>query len=176
MPVRCSWNKGFGCSHTCGIWREAGILGGTAVSSSGIFISPLFYHRTIESPRLEKTSKIIQSNHPAITNIAHYTMSLSTTSKCFLNTCYTPFYYYLFDSNHENHSQPLCYENMENHIFIPFQVKESISLGPESNLPMPLQRKLVVKPPHQTVLWLFWMKYSPMYWWGTSIRLHVQCF
>ena len=43
-------------------------------------------HKIIESPRLEKTSKIIQSNHPPITNISHYVMSLSTTSKCFLNT------------------------------------------------------------------------------------------
>jgi len=35
---------------------------------------------------LEKTSKIIQSNCPLITSISHSFMSLSTTSKCFLNT------------------------------------------------------------------------------------------
>ena len=33
---------------------------------------PQFYlHRIIELPRLEKTSVIIQSNHPPITNISH---------------------------------------------------------------------------------------------------------
>ena len=42
-------------------------------------------HRTIESPSLEKSSKIIQSNHPHITNISHYTTSFSTTSEHFLN-------------------------------------------------------------------------------------------
>ena len=31
----------------------------------------------IESLRLEKTSKLFQSNHPPITNIAHQTRSLS---------------------------------------------------------------------------------------------------
>ena len=41
----------------------------------------------IESPGLEKTSKIIQSHHPPLINISHQTMSLSTTSKCFLKTC-----------------------------------------------------------------------------------------
>ena len=38
-----------------------------------------------ESPRLEKTSKI-KSNHPPTTIFPHKTMSLSTTSKHFLNT------------------------------------------------------------------------------------------
>lgn len=42
--------------------------------------------RFIESPRLEKNSKVIQSNCPPITSISHYTMSLSTTSEHFLNT------------------------------------------------------------------------------------------
>ena len=43
-------------------------------------------HRIIDSPRLEKTSKIIQSNCTPITSISHYAMSLTTTTKCFLNT------------------------------------------------------------------------------------------
>ena len=42
-----------------------------------------FCIRITESPRLEKTSKIIQFNSPPITNI---TMSLSATSEHFLNT------------------------------------------------------------------------------------------
>jgi len=47
-----------------------------------------FLYRIIESPRLEKTSKIIQSNRPPIISISHvleYNMSLSTTCKHFLN-------------------------------------------------------------------------------------------
>ena len=42
-------------------------------------------HGIIESPRLEKTHRIIQSNHSPITNGSHQTMSLNTTSKCSLN-------------------------------------------------------------------------------------------
>lgn len=33
----------------------------------------LIFHRIIESPRLEKTSKIIHSNCPPVTNISHWT-------------------------------------------------------------------------------------------------------
>ena len=32
---------------------------------------PLMNHRIIESPRLEKTSRIIQSTHPLTTSISH---------------------------------------------------------------------------------------------------------
>jgi len=35
-------------------------------------------HRITESPRLEKTHRITQYNHPPITNSSHYTMSLNT--------------------------------------------------------------------------------------------------
>lgn len=42
-------------------------------------------HRIIESHRLEKTSKVIQSNHPPTTSMSPLTMSLRTTSKCFLD-------------------------------------------------------------------------------------------
>jgi len=41
---------------------------------------------SIESPRLEKTSRTSNSNHPLITNISHKTMFLSTTSKHFSST------------------------------------------------------------------------------------------
>lgn len=40
--------------------------------------------RAIESRRLEKNSKIMQSNHPPTTNVAYYTKSLSTISTRFL--------------------------------------------------------------------------------------------
>ena len=42
--------------------------------------------QTIASPRLEKTSKIIQPNHPPTTNISHEARSLSITTIHFLNT------------------------------------------------------------------------------------------
>lgn len=38
-------------------------------------------HRIIEYPRLETNSKIIQTNHPPVANICHYTASLGTTPK-----------------------------------------------------------------------------------------------
>jgi len=41
-------------------------------------------HRITESLRLEKSSTIIQSNHPPTINVAHQTISLSTTSALFL--------------------------------------------------------------------------------------------
>lgn len=46
--------------------------------------------RTIESLRLEKTSKIIQTNHPPVANICHYTASLGTTPKRggLINVCF----------------------------------------------------------------------------------------
>ena len=53
---------------------------------AGCYVKPQHFHRIIESPQLEKTYKIIQSKHSPITNSSHYTMSLSTTSKCSLNT------------------------------------------------------------------------------------------
>ena len=43
-------------------------------------------NRIIESLRLEKSSKIIQSNHPPTTNILPLNHVLCTTSKHFLNT------------------------------------------------------------------------------------------
>jgi len=43
-------------------------------------------HRIIESLRLKKTHRIIQSNHAPIPNSSSYTPSLNTTSKCPLNT------------------------------------------------------------------------------------------
>ena len=43
-------------------------------------------HRIIESPRLEKTSKTVQSNCPPTTDIAPLTTSLSIKSKRFLST------------------------------------------------------------------------------------------
>jgi len=46
----------------------------------------IYDQRIIESPRLEKTYKIIQSNCQHITKIFPQTTSLSTTSKRFLNT------------------------------------------------------------------------------------------
>lgn len=48
---------------------------------------------------MEKIFKIIQCSHPSITNIAHYTISLSTTSTLFLNT--------VRDSNSTTSLQPL---------------------------------------------------------------------
>ena len=46
----------------------------------------IYDQRIIESPRLEKSYKIIQSNCQHITKIFPQTTSLSTTSKRFLNT------------------------------------------------------------------------------------------
>lgn len=43
-------------------------------------------HRITESLSLENTSKIIQTNCPSTTNISHWVMSLSKTSKHFFNT------------------------------------------------------------------------------------------
>jgi len=43
------------------------------------------FHRIIESPRLEKTYKIIQSNCPSITNSSHQSMSLNTFVPLFIN-------------------------------------------------------------------------------------------
>ena len=48
--------------------------------------SPQLCILIIDSCRLEKTSKIIQSDRSPTTNIAHCTMSLSATSTRFLNT------------------------------------------------------------------------------------------
>ena len=45
------------------------------------------YCRLVESPRLEKIFKIILCNHFLLAIILHKTMPLSTTPKCFLNTC-----------------------------------------------------------------------------------------
>ena len=42
--------------------------------------------RIIESPRLEKSHRMTQFNHPPITNSSHYTMPLNIMSKCSLNT------------------------------------------------------------------------------------------
>jgi len=53
-------------------------------------IFSLNFHRIIESLRLEKTHRIIQSNHSPFTNGSHQNMSLNTTSKRSLNTT-TPF-------------------------------------------------------------------------------------
>lgn len=50
------------------------------------FLRSCTYHRIIDSPGLEKTSKTIKSDPPPTTNISHYIMALSTTSECFLNT------------------------------------------------------------------------------------------
>ena len=45
-----------------------------------------FWGETIQSVRLEKTSRIIQSNHPSSANICHQTKFQSTTSTLSLNT------------------------------------------------------------------------------------------
>ena len=43
-------------------------------------------HRIIGSPRLEMTSKIIQSNHPPVTNIFHKTVCHNAISQRFLKS------------------------------------------------------------------------------------------
>jgi len=66
-PWRCSRNIEVWYWGMWWRWVEVGLddLGG---------------HRIIDSVRLDKTSKVIQSNYPRTTNIAHQTTSPSTTS------------------------------------------------------------------------------------------------
>ena len=56
-PQCLSWNKVPSSEH-CGSGVTSAALG-------------YVYRRIIESPRLEKTHRITQSNHPAITNSSH---------------------------------------------------------------------------------------------------------
>ncbi|KAK4829966.1 hypothetical protein QYF61_008097 [Mycteria americana] len=71
QPPHCSWTFSK---------RSSQLPQQLCPGQPGRISSEISKNRIIESFRLEKTFKIIESNHH------HYTMSLSTSSKCLLNT------------------------------------------------------------------------------------------
>lgn len=77
------------CFHFLNILSKKRLYHFTSYSMCSVTITYLlltFDYRILESSRLGKSYKIIKSDCLPITNSSHLTMSLNTTSKCFLNT------------------------------------------------------------------------------------------